>query len=117
MGEQTTFGFSHEPELNRRRSDELRDEGIDRVVRRQGSDWLDFAIDSFVDYLRKHGPSPLEEWKQEFLASGGDAPVSQNAWGAVARSASARGLIIPRASMNARSVLAHSRLVRIWSLK
>ncbi len=97
-------------------SQQAKEEGIEQVSL-NNHEWLDTAVNSFEAYLRRNGPGPLEEWKVDFINSGGPAPKSVNAFGAVAATASRRKLIRCIGFRNAQSVSAHARLIRVWAIK
>jgi len=62
-------------ELDREASKQLRDEGVAQVTE-HNKDWVDNGADAFFEYIRQHGTATLEQWRDVYLAEGGEAPAS-----------------------------------------
>lgn len=95
-----------------------KEQGIDRAAEHAGKQWVGQTAEAFADFLRRFGPSPMEGFRDWFLSTGGTEPPSHKAWGAVARTASSRGLIEWTGRYReAASVKTHRHPVRIWQVK
>lgn len=92
-----------------------RDRGTAQAADHAGSEWMEAAVADFARFVRSHGEATLEAWRYDWLTRQQPAPASHKAFGAVALTASRRGLIRwsgryrPAASPKTRA-----HCVRVW---
>ena len=84
------------PRRRVRTGPERRDAGIASVLQTQGETWTDHVQRFATAWIRGAGRFKGEDLRAAYLAAGGIDSTHPNAWGAVIRWMSCRGLTCPR---------------------
>lgn len=78
------------------------------------ADWTRRAVEKVGEYAHLHGEFLTEELKGWAYQSGLEQPSVDGAWGAVMRTAAARGIVHSAGKKEARSPGAHGKLMTLW---
>lgn len=93
----------------------VRDEGIKRAADHAGETWMDRAVEDFGRFVKERGEATCEQWRHDWLTRGESAPATHKAYGAVANTASKRGLVVnTKRYVQAVSQKTHAHPVPVW---
>lgn len=101
---------------------QLRDDGINQVLENDKT-WARFALDNFrlwCRYKKAQGVDEitLEDFKKDLIEHYPDMkPHHHNCWGAITRTASLQGMLIPTdRSVRMTLSAAHARYAKVWRI-
>ena len=92
-----------------------RDEGIARTMAKTGDAWFEDALADLVAFIGYHGESTVEAWRFDWLTRGKPAPSNHKSYGALAITASRKGLIVNTGRyVKASAEKTHRHVIPIW---
>lgn len=116
---QPELDFNKKPDLNKEEANRLRNEGIDRAVKKADKDnpgWSDRAYQYFVNvFLRdKNGPFQAEEFRHFCAQMDFDLPANLRAFGGIFTRARHAGIIKSVGKQPTRSPKQHRANAELW---
>lgn len=97
------------------RAQALKKEGMARAIEHAGETWADRALKALERFAAERREFTVEQFRMHFLTTGGIAPPSHYAYGALTNLARKRGVIVHTGRyVNAQAVKTRGHAIPVW---